>query len=60
MFMTFELESQKLISHYLKDLVNNSEEILKKYNAPKDFYSNIDNLVFGVTDSFIIIQIHLL
>lgn len=56
MFMTFELESQKLISHYLKDLVNNSEEILKKYNAPKDFYSNIDNLVFGVTDSFIIIM----
>ena len=56
MFMTFELESQKLISPYLKDLVNDHEELLKKYNAPKDFYSNIDNLVFGVTDSFIIIM----
>ena len=56
MFMTFELESQKLISPYLKDLVNNSEEILKKYNAPKDFYSNMDNLIFGITDSFIIIM----
>ena len=56
MFMTFELESQKLISPYLKELVNDPETLLKKYNAPKDFYSNIDNLIFGVTDSFIIIM----
>lgn len=56
MFMTFDLGSQKLISPYLKDLVNNCEEILKKYNAPKDFYSNMDNLIFGITDSFIIIM----
>lgn len=56
MFMTFELESQKLISPYLKDLVNDTEALLKKYNAPKDFYSNIDSLIFGVTDSFIIIM----
>lgn len=56
MFMTFELESQKLISPYLKDLVNDTEALLKKYNAPSDFYSNIDNLIFGVTDSFIIIM----
>ncbi|KLI24620.1 hypothetical protein A9X77_10460 [Brachyspira hyodysenteriae] len=56
MFMTFELESQKLISPYLKDLVSDPESLLKKYNAPKDFYSNIDNLIFGVTDSFIIIM----
>ena len=56
MFMTFELESQKLISPYLKDLVNDTEALLKKYNAPKDFYSNIDNLIFGITDSFIIIM----
>uniref|UniRef100_UPI003F4BFAF1 hypothetical protein n=1 Tax=Brachyspira catarrhinii TaxID=2528966 RepID=UPI003F4BFAF1 len=55
-FMTFELESQKLISPYLKDLVNDPEALLKKYNAPSDFYSNIDNLIFGVTDSFIIIM----
>ncbi|SUW06111.1 hypothetical protein [Brachyspira pilosicoli] len=56
MFMTFELGSQKLISHYFKDLVNDPEVLLKKYNAPKDFYSNIDSLIFGVTDSFIIIM----
>lgn len=56
MFMTFELVSQKLISPYLKDLVNDPEALLKKYNAPKDFYSNIDSLIFGVTDSFIIIM----
>ncbi|MEI0531686.1 hypothetical protein R4I97_09010 [Brachyspira pilosicoli] len=56
MFITFELGSQKLISPYLKDLVNEPEALLKKYNAPSDFYSNIDNLVFGVTDSFIIIM----
>ncbi|MEI0699520.1 hypothetical protein R4K92_11395 [Brachyspira intermedia] len=56
MFMTFELESQKLISPYLKYLVNDPEALLKKYNAPSDFYSNIDSLIFGVTDSFIIIM----
>ena len=56
MFMTFELGSQKLISPYLKDLVNDAEKLLKEYNAPSDFYSNIDNLIFGVTDSFIIIM----
>ncbi|WP_041747448.1 hypothetical protein [Brachyspira pilosicoli] len=56
MFMTFELGSQKLISPYFKDLVNDPEVLLKKYNAPKDFYSNIDSLIFGVTDSFIIVM----
>lgn len=56
MFMTFELGSQKLISPYLKDLVNDPEALLKKYNVPRDFYSNIDSLIFGVTDSFIIIM----
>lgn len=30
MFMTFELGSQKLISPYLKDLVNEPEKLLKK------------------------------
>lgn len=56
MFMTFELGSQKLINPYLKDLVNEPEALLKKYNVNSDFYSNIDNLVFGVTDSFIVIM----
>ena len=56
MFMTFELGSQKLISPYLKDLVNEPEKLLKENNAPSNFYSNIDNLVFGITDSFIVIM----
>ena len=56
MFIIFELESQRLISYYLKDLINEPEKLLKEYNANNDFYSNIDNLVFGVTDSFIVIM----
>ena len=55
-FALFELDSQKLISPYLKDLVNEPEKLLIEYNADSDFYSNIDNLVFGVTDSFIVIM----
>ena len=56
LFAIFELDSQKLISPYLKDLVNEPEKLLREYNADSDFYSNIDNLVFGVTDSFIVIM----
>ena len=55
-FLTYDLNNQKLISSYFKDLINNSEEILRKYNIPSDFYSDIDNLIFGVTDLFIIIM----
>ncbi len=54
--LIYDLNNQKLISPYLKDLLNDCEELLKKYNAPKDFYSNIDSLIFGVIDSFIIIM----
>ncbi|OEJ16200.1 hypothetical protein BFL38_12265 [Brachyspira hampsonii] len=56
LFAIFELDSQILISSYLKDLVNEPEKLLREYNADSDFYSNIDNLVFGVTDSFIVIM----
>ena len=56
MFMTFELGSQKLISPYLKDLVNEPEKLLKENNVKSDFYSSIDNLIFAVTDSFIVIM----
>ena len=56
LFAIFELDSQILISSYLKDLVKDPEELLKKHNINSDFYSNIDNLVFGITDSFIIIM----
>lgn len=54
--LIYDLNNQKLITPYFKDLVNDAEELLKKYNAKSDFYSNIDNLVFGVTDSFIVIM----
>ena len=54
--LIYDLNNQKLITPYFKDLVNDAEELLKKYNATSDFYSNIDNLVFGVTDSFIVIM----
>ncbi|MEI0684894.1 hypothetical protein R4L74_02970 [Brachyspira pilosicoli] len=54
--LIYDLNNQKLITPYFKDLVNDAEELLKKYNVKSDFYSNIDNLVFGVTDSFIVIM----
>ncbi|WIH88497.1 hypothetical protein [Brachyspira pilosicoli] len=54
--LIYDLNNQKLITPYFKDLVNDAEELLKKYNVKSDFYSNIDNLVFGVTDSFIIVM----
>ena len=50
------MNSQKLVTPYLKDLVNDAEKLLKEYNTTSDFYSNIDNLIFGTTDSFIIIM----
>ncbi|WP_157150401.1 hypothetical protein [Brachyspira sp. SAP_772] len=54
--LIYDLNNQKLITPYFKDLVNDAEELLKEYNVKSDFYSNIDNLIFGVTDSFIIIM----
>ncbi|MEI0496407.1 hypothetical protein R4J09_13510, partial [Brachyspira intermedia] len=55
-FLIYDLNNQKLVNPYLKDLVNDTEKLLKEYDAPSDFYSNIDNLIFGITDSFIIIM----
>ena len=55
-FLIYDLNNQKLVTPYLKDLVNDAEKLLKECNAPSDFYSNIDNLIFGITDSFIIIM----
>ncbi len=55
-FLIYDLNSQKLVTPYLKDLVNDAEKLLKEYNTTSDFYSNIDNLIFGTTDSFIIIM----
>ncbi|PTY39755.1 hypothetical protein DQ06_03860 [Brachyspira hampsonii bv. II] len=48
------MNSQRLISSYFKDLVNNYSEILKNYNAPDNFYN--DDLVFLITDIGIIVM----
>ena len=55
-FLIYDLNSQKLVTPYLKDLLNDAEKLLKEYNAASDFHSNIDNLIFGITDSFIIVM----
>ncbi|MBW5395095.1 hypothetical protein, partial [Brachyspira hampsonii] len=52
--LIYDLNSQRLISSYFKDLVNNYSEILKKYNAPDNFYN--DDLVFLITDIGIIVM----
>lgn len=48
------MNSQKLISSYFKDLVNNSDNLLKIYNAPNSFYN--DNLIFLITDMGIVVM----
>ena len=55
-FLIYDLNNQKLVNPYFKDLLNDAEKLLKECNVPIDFYSNIDNLIFGITDSFIIIM----
>ncbi|OEJ16206.1 hypothetical protein BFL38_12295 [Brachyspira hampsonii] len=52
--LIYNLNNQQLISSYFKDLVNNSYEILKKYNAPDNFYN--DDLLFLITDIGIIVM----
>ena len=52
--LIIDLENEKLISPYLKDFVNNADEILKKYNA--NFYKDIDNLIFLITEAGIILM----
>ena len=53
--LIYDLNNQKLITPYFKDLVNNSEELLKKYNVPENFYNDINNLIFLITDIGIIV-----
>ena len=50
--LIIDLENEKLISPYLKDFVNNADEILKRYN----FYKDIDNLIFFITEAGIILM----
>ncbi|MEI0516353.1 hypothetical protein [Brachyspira murdochii] len=52
--LIYDLNSQKLISSYFKDLVNNSDNLLKIYNAPNSFYN--DNLIFLITDMCIVVM----
>ena len=52
--LIIDLDNEKLISPYLKDFVNNADEILKRYNVPKNFYT--DNLIFLITEAGIILM----
>ena len=52
--LIIDLDNEKLTSPYLKDFVNNADEILKKYNA--NFYNDIDNLIFLITEAGIILM----
>lgn len=50
--LIIDLYNDKLISPYFKDFVNNADEILKRYN----FYKDIDNLIFLITEAGIILM----
>ncbi|PCG18777.1 ankyrin, partial [Brachyspira sp. G79] len=52
--LIIDLDNEKLISPYFKDFVNNADEILKRYNS--NFYKNIDNLIFLITEAGIILM----
>ena len=54
--LIFELDSEKSISSYLKDLVTDSKGLLSKYDVSDYFYNNIDNLIFILTDTGIIVM----
>lgn len=50
--LIIDLDNEKLITPYFKDFVNNADEILKRYN----FYKDIDNLIFLITEAGIILM----
>ncbi|WP_157150398.1 ankyrin repeat domain-containing protein [Brachyspira sp. SAP_772] len=54
--LIIDLDNEKLISPYLKDFVNNADDILKRYNVPKNFYNDTDNLIFLITEAGIILM----
>ena len=54
--LIFELDREKSISSYLKDLVTDSKELLSKYDVSDYFYNNIDSLIFLLTDTGIIVM----
>ncbi|WP_028329967.1 hypothetical protein [Brachyspira alvinipulli] len=54
--LIYDLNNQKLVTPYLKDLVNDTEKLLKKYNAPNNFYNDINSLIFLITDIGVIVM----
>ena len=54
--LIFELDSEKSISSYLRDLVVDSKELLFKYELTDNFYKNIDNVIFLLTDTGIMVM----
>ena len=52
----FELNGEKSISSYLRNLVPDSKELLSKYVVPDYFYDNIENLIFLLTYTGIIVM----
>ncbi|PCG19718.1 hypothetical protein [Brachyspira sp. G79] len=54
--LIFELESERSISSYLRDLVVDSKELLSNYELTDNFYNNIDNVIFLLTDTGIIVM----
>ena len=54
--LIFELNSERSISSYLKDLVTDSKELLSNYELTDNFYNNMDKLIFLLTDTGIIVM----
>ena len=50
------MNGEKSVSSYLKDLVIDSKELLSNYVVADYFYDNIDNLIFLLTDTGIIVM----
>ena len=54
--LIFELDSERSISSYLRDLVVDSKELLSNYELTDNFYNNINKLIFLLTDTGIIVM----
>ena len=54
--LIFELDSERSISSYLRDLVSDSKELLSNYELTDNFYNNIDNSIFLFKDTGIIVM----
>ena len=54
--LIFELDSERSISSYLRDLVVDSKELLSNYELTDNFYNNMRKLIFLLTDTGIIVM----